>query len=120
MDVGRWLAKQRQHTVWTGLMDKQREFLEAIGVVPLPPEQEAAAKPRKGGLSAFERGVEAPRQYKVREGHLTVPRGHVETIADGMSVRLGVFLSNTKTRQAKLTADKLQALADLGLEWAAA
>ncbi|MFF4828996.1 hypothetical protein ACFY20_39870 [Streptomyces sp. NPDC001312] len=29
-----------------------------------------------------------------------------------------MFLSNTKTRRAKLTADKLQALADLGLEWA--
>ncbi|WRZ62179.1 helicase (plasmid) [Streptomyces sp. NBC_01294] len=30
---------------------------------------------------------------------------------------LGVFLSNTKTRRAKLTADKLTALAGLGLEW---
>jgi hypothetical protein len=30
------------------------------------------------------------------------------------------FLSNMKSRRAKLTADKLQALADLGLEWAAA
>ncbi|MFE4415194.1 hypothetical protein [Streptomyces sp. NPDC056821] len=31
---------------------------------------------------------------------------------------LGVFLSNTKTRRAKLTADRLQTLADLGLDWA--
>jgi ribonucleotide monophosphatase NagD (HAD superfamily) len=29
-----------------------------------------------------------------------------------------VFLSNTQTRRAKLTADKLQALADHGLDWA--
>ena len=32
--------------------------------------------------------------------------------------RLGVFLSNSKSRRAKLTADKLAALAALGLEWA--
>lgn len=36
------------------------------------------------------------------------------------TVKLGVFLSNTKTRRGKLTADKLQALAALGLKWAAA
>ncbi|MFJ7063747.1 hypothetical protein ACIQVA_39970 [Streptomyces microflavus] len=38
---------------------------------------------------------------------------------DGTEVKLGVFLSNSKTRRAKLTADKLQALAALGLDWAA-
>lgn len=36
------------------------------------------------------------------------------------AVKLGVFLSNTKSRRAKLTADKLRQLADLGLEWATA
>jgi hypothetical protein len=30
-----------------------------------------------------------------------------------------VFLSNSKSRRAKLTAYKLPALADLGLDWAA-
>ncbi|WTE90432.1 helicase [Streptomyces sp. NBC_01614] len=35
-------------------------------------------------------------------------------------MKLGVFLSNTKSRRAKLTADKLRQLADLGLEWATA
>jgi hypothetical protein len=70
--------------------------------VPLPPEQE---------------------QYKARTCSLTVPRSRIETIAvDGQEheVKLGVFLSNTKSRRAKPTADKLQALADLGLDWAAA
>ncbi|MGQ4389173.1 helicase associated domain-containing protein [Streptomyces sp. SAS_270] len=62
-------------------------------------------------------------QYKTRTGTVTVPRGHVETIVvDGQEhpVKLGVFLSNSKSRRAKLTADKLHALAALGLEWAAA
>ncbi|MFE4801757.1 hypothetical protein ACFRFL_44130 [Streptomyces sp. NPDC056708] len=50
---------------------------------------------------------------------MTVPRSHVERLEDGTEVKLGVFLSNTKSRRAKLTADKLQQLAALGLEWAA-
>ncbi|WP_211265854.1 hypothetical protein [Actinacidiphila oryziradicis] len=45
----------------------------------------------------------------VREGSVTVPRGHVEALEDGSGeVKLGVFLSNTKSRRAKLTADKLR------------
>ncbi|WP_411848669.1 helicase associated domain-containing protein [Streptomyces violarus] len=90
--------------------------------MPLPPEQEAPAKAPKGGLWTFERGVAALAQYKARTGSVTVPRGHTETIVidrQEHSVKLGVFLSNTKSRRAKLAADKLQALAALGLNWAA-
>jgi len=118
MDIGKWLQRQRQHTVWAGLMDGQHERLEQLGITPLPPEQEAPAKARKTALWAFERGVEALRQYKARTGSVTVPRAHVEQLEDGTEVKLGVFLSNTKSRRAKLTADKLATLADLGLEWA--
>ncbi|MFC9625033.1 helicase associated domain-containing protein [Streptomyces sp. NPDC056930] len=72
-------------------------------------------------VSAFERGVAALGvQYKARTGSVTVPRAHVEALPDGAEVKLGVFLSNSESRRAKLTADKLQALAALGLEWAAA
>ncbi|MFE5626773.1 hypothetical protein ACFQ8S_32490 [Streptomyces virginiae] len=42
----------------------------------------------------------------------------MERLEDGAEVKLGAFLSNTNTRRAKLTADKLQALAALGLPWA--
>ncbi|MFD4973930.1 hypothetical protein [Streptomyces sp. NPDC058424] len=43
-------------------------------------------------------------------------------MADGQdhTVKLGVFLSNTTSRRAKLTTGRLQAPADPGLEWAAA
>lgn len=121
MDVGRWLQKQHQHAAWQGLMDGQRELLEVIGVVPLP-EQEAPAEFSKAASGAFERSVAALAQYKARTGSVTVPRAHVETVVlDGQehAVKLGVFLSNTKARRGKLTADKLAALAGLGLEWAA-
>ncbi|MGW9249982.1 Helicase associated domain protein [Streptomyces badius] len=119
MDVGRWLQKNRQYAVWQGLMEGQRELLEAIGVVPLQPEQETPAKASKGASGAFERGIAALGQYVARTGSVTVPRGHVERLEDGTEVKLGVFLSNTKSRRAKLTPDKLAALANLGLDWAA-
>jgi hypothetical protein len=78
MDVGRFAQKQRQHAVWQGLMDGQRELLEAIGITPLPPEPEAEvpATPSTAPVSAFEKGVAALAQYKAREGSRT----HVETI----------------------------------------
>ncbi len=64
--------------------------------------------------------VAALAQYKDRTGSVgPVSRSHVEVLPDGTEVKLGVFLSNTKSRRGKLTADKLQALADLGPEWAA-
>ncbi|MFC9284978.1 hypothetical protein [Streptomyces collinus] len=45
---------------------------------------------------------------------MTVSRGHVEVLPDGAEVRLGMFLSNIKTRRAGLTTDQFQALADHG------
>ncbi|MEU5119151.1 DEAD/DEAH box helicase [Streptomyces asoensis] len=119
LDVGAWLARQRQPTVWQALTDGQRERLEQLGITSLSPAQEAPAKPLKGGSGAFERGVAALAQYKARTGTVgPVSRSHVERLEDGSEVRLGVFLSNIKSRRAKLTADKLAALAALGLEWA--
>ncbi|MGW8889637.1 Helicase associated domain protein [Streptomyces sp. NPDC055749] len=122
MRIGKWLTKQRKPEVWAALTHGQRERLEAIGVVPMAAELETPAKPSATPMGAFEKGVEALAQYKARTGSVTVPRGHTETIlVDGQEhlVKLGVFLSNIKTRRAKLTADKLATLAGLGLNWAA-
>ncbi|WP_406841901.1 Helicase associated domain protein (plasmid) [Streptomyces sp. AHU1] len=118
MDIGKWLARQQTPKVWEALTDGQRERLEGIGIVPPAPEPEKPAKPSMAPVSTFERGVAALAQYKTRTGSLTVPRGHVEALPDGTEVKLGVFLSNAKSRRAKLTADKLAALAELGLDWA--
>ena len=80
------------------------------------------------GLSAFERGVAALAQYQAREGHVRVPRQHVELLhpagaeagGGGVAVKLGVWISNTKSpaRRTKLTDQQLTALTELGLEWA--
>ncbi|MFJ4633852.1 Helicase associated domain protein [Streptomyces sp. NPDC088847] len=121
MDIGRWINKQRQHTTWAKLTVGQRERLEQLGITPHtpPPEAELPAKPPTTPMGAFEKGVAALAQYKTREGHLTVPRGHVEQLPDGSEVKLGVWVMNQKGRRGKLTADKLAALAALGLAWAA-
>ncbi|WP_443062988.1 helicase associated domain-containing protein [Streptomyces sp. NBC_00440] len=52
-----------------------------------------------------------------------VPRRHGEPITvDGetvpVTVKLGVWVSNTKSRRDKLTADQLSALTALGVDWA--
>ncbi|GAA1923569.1 DEAD/DEAH box helicase [Streptantibioticus ferralitis] len=119
-DIGAWLEAQREG--WEQLSDGQRERLAALGVEPLPAPKEDPAKARKSGMGAFERGVAALQQYKARTGSVTVSRGHVETVVIGgeeHAVKLGVFLSNSRSRRAKLTSDRLRALAELGLEWAA-
>ncbi|MER7721882.1 Helicase associated domain protein [Streptomyces flaveolus] len=77
-------------------------------------------KASRGGSAAFERGCAALAQYRERTGSVgPVSRQHVENLADGSKVNLGVWLSNTKTRRARLSGQQLERLAGLGLEWAA-
>jgi hypothetical protein len=58
------------------------------------------------------------RGHKSRTGSVTVPRSHVEVLdSNGAEVRLGVWITNTKTRRTKLTPQQLAALAELGLDW---
>ncbi|MFD0403104.1 Helicase associated domain protein [Kitasatospora sp. NPDC127121] len=131
LDVGRWLERQRQHIVWHGLMDEQQQRLAQFGVQPLAApaaggegQGKGAAGGRKTGagkVSAFDRGLVALARYRERTGSVTVPRQHVEEIPGGdggtVEVKLGVWISNTKSRRAKLTGEQLDQLAALGLDW---
>ncbi|WP_323379038.1 DEAD/DEAH box helicase [Streptomyces smaragdinus] len=128
-DLGRWLERQKQPGTWAQLLPAQQERLSALGIkAPVAPSP-APAAPRttKGGPSktqqAFQRGLTALAQYITREGHHRVPRGHSEQIViDGHTeptmIKLGVWVSNTRTRRDRLTQDQLTALRDLGVEWA--
>ncbi|MEU9496283.1 MULTISPECIES: DEAD/DEAH box helicase [Streptomyces] len=119
-DVGTWVLRQRNAATWEALLPEQRERLEALRLTPLPAVP--AKKTTAGGAGSFERGVLALEQYRARTGTVTVPRAHIETVTiDGEehAVKLGVFLTNSKTRRAKLAAEKLAVLAALGLDWAA-
>ncbi|MFE3661057.1 Helicase associated domain protein [Streptomyces sp. NPDC059165] len=129
-DIGRWLQRQKNPGTWAQLSTEQQERLTTLGVQPAQAPSPAPAAPRtaKGGPSkaqqAFQRGLAALAQWVEREGaHRPVPRGAVVEIeGDGetepMTVKLGVWISNTKSRRDRLDADQLAALAQLGMDWA--
>ncbi|MEU0275769.1 helicase associated domain-containing protein [Streptomyces sp. NPDC006307] len=84
------------------------------------PEPTTAAAPAGGGrAAAWERGVAAARAYLAREGTLAgVSRSHIERIVhEGQEhdVKLGVWLTNQRSRRTKLAADRLAVLAELGV-----
>ncbi|WP_432139804.1 Helicase associated domain protein [Streptomyces sp. bgisy154] len=118
MDIGKWLIRQRKPEVWQALAAGQRERLEQLGIAPPAPQPQESRGPSTAPVGAFERGIAALAQYKAREGSAKVPRAHVERLEDGTEVKLGVWIMNQKSRRSKLTTDKLQQFADLGLEWA--
>ncbi|WP_461012103.1 helicase associated domain-containing protein, partial [Streptomyces capparidis] len=141
VDVGRWLERQRQPAVWTKLQPGQRERLQQLGVQPVPGQQTAdgataanggkgsaasGGKGRTSGTDAFQRGVQALRRFRDREGHTRVPRGHTETWTTNgngdeggggqeVTVRLGIWRSNTRTRRQHLTPEQFHLLDRLGL-----
>jgi superfamily II DNA or RNA helicase len=139
-DIGTWRWRQQEPGTWAQLLPEQRERLTALGVqgaalpvaaaasAELRPALAAALKgPKKPGSkaeAAFQRGLAALAQWVEKEGQRPVPRGAaVEVAVDGeaepVPVKLGVWLSNTKSRRDKLTAEQRAALAALGMEWAA-
>lgn len=121
-DLGRWI--QRQASSWTELSEAQQNRLSKLGVKPA--ERAAPAPVAKGAgkaSAAFQRGVRALAQYIAREGHHRVPRGHAEQIMVGgestpVSVKLGVWISNSKSRRDSFTPEQRARLAELGVEWA--
>ena len=92
---------------------------------PRPPPRQPArtAKGPSKAQQAFQRGLAALTQWVEREGaDRPVPRGHSEEItvdgeAEPVIVKLGVWVSNTKSRRDKLTEEQLDALRKLGVKW---
>ncbi|MFJ7103943.1 DEAD/DEAH box helicase [Streptomyces albogriseolus] len=140
-DIGRWLQRQKQPSTWARLLPEQQERLTQLGVQPAEAQSPApagttpagAAPARASGTTvkgtgkaqqAFQRGLTALTQWVEREGaHRPVPRGHSEDITiDGetkpVTVKLGIWVSNTKTRRDKLSAEQLTSLRELGIQWA--
>ncbi|MFJ8536892.1 Helicase associated domain protein [Streptomyces sp. NPDC093591] len=128
-DIGRWLERQKQPDTWAQLSTEQQERLSQLGIkATAAPSPALAARGATKGPSkaqqAFQRGLTALAQWVEREGaHRPVPRGaSVQITVDGetepVTVKLGVWISNTKSRRDKLSADQLAALRELGIEWA--
>ncbi|MFD3933017.1 Helicase associated domain protein [Streptomyces sp. NPDC058614] len=124
-DLGKWLARMREASTWAQLSAEQQERLTQLGVQPHEaPSPTPSAKGLGKAQQAFQRGLAALAQWVEREGaDRPVPRGHAEEIAvDGEAeptvVKLGVWISNTKSRRDKLDLDQRDALRELGMEWA--
>ncbi|NDZ73728.1 DEAD/DEAH box helicase family protein [Streptomyces sp. SID10362] len=125
-DIGRWLQRQRRD--WRLLTTEQQDRLSELGVQPAqtpppaPTTKGAAKRPSKAS-HAFQRGLAALTQWVEREGRRPVPRGAIVELvidneAEPVPVRLGVWVSNTRARRDKLTGEQLDALAELGVDWA--
>ncbi|MFJ4153055.1 Helicase associated domain protein [Streptomyces galbus] len=127
-DIGRWLRRQKNPGTWAQLLPEQQERLTKLGVQPLKapsnaPAAKGATKGQGKAQQAFQRGLAALTQWVEREGARPVPRGAVVEVegegeAEPVPVRLGVWISNTKSRRDRLDADQLAALRHLGMEWA--
>ncbi|MEU2907955.1 Helicase associated domain protein [Streptomyces globisporus] len=121
VDVGTWTTRQTDPAVWDTLSAEQRERLEALGLTRRTETTPAAPAGKGGKGSAFERGITALAQFVQREGHLKVPRQHTESVViDGQEyeVNAGTFLSNHKSRRAKLSTEQRERFAALGVDWA--
>ncbi|MEV7111308.1 DEAD/DEAH box helicase [Streptomyces anulatus] len=127
-DLGRWLRQQRKPGIWKLLSTEQQERLSKLGIKPLegPSPVPAGSRSTKGpsrAQQAFQRGLTALTQWVEREGpDRPVPRGHSEQIAvegepEPVAVKLGVWVSNTRSRRDKLAQDQLDALRELGIDW---
>ncbi|MFJ8704313.1 helicase associated domain-containing protein [Streptomyces ardesiacus] len=127
-DIGRWLQRQKQPATWKQLSTEQQQRLTKLGIKPLqaPSPAPAGGRAAKGpskAQQAFQHGLAALAQWVEREGQRPIPRGHAEKIAvDGetepVTVKLGVWVSNTRARRGKLTQEQLDALRELGVQWA--
>ncbi|MFH9118493.1 DEAD/DEAH box helicase [Streptomyces globisporus] len=111
-DVGAWLAHQRSN--WDTLHEEQRRLLARLGVTPS--EGAVQSAPRLTQDDKFARNLAAARAYVHREGHLNVPRQHTE-ITDGAEIKLGIWISNQRSRRARLHPQHFDTLNALGMRW---
>ncbi|MFE3206427.1 helicase associated domain-containing protein, partial [Embleya sp. NPDC059237] len=90
------------------------------------------ARADRRGRGAWETAFAAALAYRQREGHLEVPRAHVETVATqtatgpgggagegggAVEVRLGKWVNNQRTRRGSLSEERVQLLTELGMRW---
>ncbi|KPH99330.1 helicase-associated protein [Actinobacteria bacterium OV450] len=111
-DLGQWCARQR--AAWGTLDPERRRLLTALGMTP-DTDGTPDAK-RVAQDDNFRRNLSAAQTYAQREGHLNVPRKHVEAL-DGAEIKLGVWISNQRSRRTNLPLERIKALDGLGMCW---
>jgi hypothetical protein len=129
-DLGRWVRAQRLG--WDKLTAVQQWMLEQVlGIQPATDDEKP--KPRISQVDKWALNYAAAKQFYEREGHLRVPRKHVETITvasgddvcDGESgagqeereIRLGAWIGNQRSRAAMLSPERIEQLSAIGMRW---
>ncbi|MEU7134838.1 Helicase associated domain protein [Streptomyces sp. NPDC046261] len=111
-DLGRWVQTCRLG--WDALVPVQQWLL--ANVLGLTPGEEHERPVKRTQEDKWALNLRAARQYHAREGHLNVPRKHVEIVED-QPVKLGTFIDNTRRRASKLTEQRRTDLDTLGIRW---
>ncbi|WP_326681542.1 DEAD/DEAH box helicase [Streptomyces sp. NBC_01237] len=117
-DLGRWVTSVRYG--WDQLTTVQQWMCEQVlGITPATEEEKP--KPRPTQADKWTANLAAAQQFYEREGHLQVPRKHVETVLseDGweLQFRLGAWVSNQRSRVATLTPERMEQLSTIGMRW---
>ncbi|MFJ3592701.1 Helicase associated domain protein [Streptomyces sp. NPDC090231] len=117
-DLGRWVTSVRYG--WDQLTTVQQWMCEQVlGIEPASEEEKP--KPRRTQADKWTANLAAARQFYEREGHLTVPRKHVETVlAEGgreLQYRLGAWVNNQRSRAAALPPERAERLSRIGMRW---
>lgn len=122
-DLGRWVTTVRHG--WDQLTGVQQWLCEQVlGIEPAGENEKP--KPRTSQADKWAMHLVAAEQFFAREGHLTVPRKHVETITlvgDGQAQRdvplkLGMWVDNQRRRAASMAPERVEQLSKVGMRWA--
>ncbi|MFF9025750.1 DEAD/DEAH box helicase [Streptomyces eurythermus] len=117
-DLGRWVQSVRLG--WDQLTTVQQWLCEQVlGITPASEDEKP--EPRRTQADKWAMHYEAARQFYEREGHLQVPRKHVERIAgedqEEREHKLGAWISNQRSRAATLTPERVELLSAIGMRW---
>ncbi|MGV9503866.1 Helicase associated domain protein [Streptomyces sp. NPDC003642] len=126
-DLGRWVRAQRLG--WDKLTGVQKWMCEHIlGIQPATETEKP--KPRTSQADKWALNYHAAKQYYEREGHLRVPRKHIEPITIGgdgnrdsgedqqeRAIKLGAWVGNQRSRAATLTPERIEQLSAIGMRW---
>ncbi len=119
-DLGRWVRSVRLG--WDNLTTVQQWMCEQVlGIEPA--DEDEKPPPRRTQADKWALNYEAARQFFEREGHLRVPRKHVERIVVGedqeeRELRLGAWIGNQRSRAATLSPERVELLSAIGMRWA--
>ncbi|MGW8985060.1 Helicase associated domain protein [Streptomyces parvus] len=117
-DLGRWVQSVRYG--WNQLTTVQQWMCEQVLGIEPASEDEKPQRPRTQA-DKWNANLAAARQFFEREGHLKVPRKHVETVLseDGweLQFRLGSWVNNQRSRAAELSPERVEQLSKVGMRW---